>query len=82
MPKLRRLNGNQVMRILQSFGFEVIRIRGSHHQLERIIENDSQNLSVPVNGNKTLKTGTLKAIYRQASAYISEDELNSHFYTD
>lgn len=63
MPKLRRLNGNQVMRILQNFGFEVIRIRGSHHQLERIIENDSQNLSVPVHGNKTLKTGTLLTNY-------------------
>jgi predicted RNA binding protein YcfA (HicA-like mRNA interferase family) len=48
MPKLRRLNGNEVIKILAEFGFEVIRIRGSHHRLERIVDEQSQLVTVPV----------------------------------
>lgn len=29
-----------------------------------------------------MDTGTLRAIYRQALAYIPEAELRSHFYTE
>jgi hypothetical protein len=37
---------------------------------------------VPVHGKKTIAPGTLRSIYKQASAYIAEDDLKSHFYTD
>lgn len=30
MPKLRRLSGKEVLIILQSLGFEIVRVRGSH----------------------------------------------------
>jgi predicted RNA binding protein YcfA (HicA-like mRNA interferase family) len=82
MPKLRRLNGRQVVSILEDFGFEVVRIRGSHHNMRRIVNDQNQNLNVPVHGNKDLATGTLRSIYRQALDFISEDELRRHFYTD
>ena len=34
MPKLRRLSGKDIVKILESLGFSVVRIRGSHHTYE------------------------------------------------
>jgi predicted RNA binding protein YcfA (HicA-like mRNA interferase family) len=82
MPKFRRLSGEEVIAILQSFGFEVVRIKGSHHHLRRLVDNIRQNLTVPVHGRQSLALGTLKAIYRQAAQYIDETELNQAFYAD
>ena len=82
MPKLRKLSGRQLISILESFGFEVVRVRGSHHNMRRVVSDQNQNLNVPMHGNKELATGTLRTIYRQALDYISEDELRRHFYTD
>ncbi|MGQ9799793.1 MAG: type II toxin-antitoxin system HicA family toxin [Ignavibacterium sp.] len=30
MPKLTKLTGKQLIRVLKKFGFEIIRIKGSH----------------------------------------------------
>lgn len=81
MPKLRRLNGADVIAILEQFGFVVIRIRGSHHRLKRDISGKSEYLTVPVHGSKPLPTGTLRSIYRQASGYIDKELLEPHFFT-
>jgi predicted RNA binding protein YcfA (HicA-like mRNA interferase family) len=45
---------------LESQGFTVVRIRGSHHVMAR----SAQRTSVPVHGGKTLKVGTLRGILR------------------
>ncbi len=82
MPKLRRLNGHEVLRILQEFGFEVVSIRGSHHHLRRVVDNQRQNLNVPLHGSKPLRLGTLKSIYRQARAYVPEEDLKQQFYSE
>jgi len=82
MPRLLRLTGKQVIAILEGFGFEVVRIRGSHHHMRRIVNDSHQNVNVPVHGNKPLPTGTLKGIYRQVKDYIPESELKSQFYAD
>ena len=82
MPKLRRLSGKQVVAVLESFGFEVARIRGSHHHLKRAVEGVGQNINVPVHGTKPLPIGTLRSIYRHAKVYIPEDDLKPHFYAD
>ncbi len=81
MPRLRRLNGQQVIAILEQFGFRLIRVRGNH-TLQRSADNKHQNLTVPVHGNDSLALGPLKNIYRQACVYISEEDLKTHFYTD
>lgn len=82
MPKLRRLDGKQLVVILERFGFQVVRIRGSHHNMRRVIDGQSQNLNIPMHGKKPLSTGTLRGIYRQALEFIPEEELRPHFYTD
>ena len=79
MPKLRVLSGKEVVKILSKFGFEVISQRGSHVKLKRILpDGTKQTLTVPLHDE--LDKGTLKAIIRQASRYIPEEELRRHFY--
>jgi predicted RNA binding protein YcfA (HicA-like mRNA interferase family) len=83
MPKLRRLSGREVVIILQTFGFETISQKGSHVKLGRLsTDGEQQRLVVPVHGGKPIKVGTLRGIYRQATLYIPEEELQPHFYTD
>ncbi|MBC8448906.1 MAG: type II toxin-antitoxin system HicA family toxin [Chloroflexi bacterium] len=80
MPKLRRLSGPEVIRILEDFGFAVHTQRGSHVKLRRIGPGgEKQTLTIP--RHRELDTGTLQAILRQASRYAPEEELRPHFYT-
>ena len=79
-PKLRRLSGAAVVRILHSFGFLVVNIRGSHAKLRRTTTGgDTQILTVPL--HKQLAPGTLHAVYRQAARFVPEDLLRSQFFS-
>ena len=49
-----------MVRFLESRGFSIIRIRGSHYILAR----EAVRTSVPVHGNQSLKIGTLRGILR------------------
>ena len=81
MPKLRRLSGFEVIRILESFVFTVHAQAGSHVKLRRIGPlGEKQTLTIP--RHKELDTGTVRAIFRQASRYIPEQDLRPHFYTE
>jgi predicted RNA binding protein YcfA (HicA-like mRNA interferase family) len=81
MPRLRTLSGDELIRTFARFGFQEISERGSHVELRRVpINGVRENLTVPLHDE--LDRGTLQAIYRQASRYITEAELRSHFYTD
>ncbi len=81
MPKLRRLSGAELIRIFGRFGFEVHSQRGSHVKLRRVRPNgEVQTLTVP--NHAQLDTGTMRSILRQATRYISEEELRPYFYTE
>ena len=79
MPKLRRLAGRDVLTILLGFGFQQISQRGSHVKLVREVAEARQVLTVPL--HPELDPGTLRAIFRQASRFIAEQDLRPHFYT-
>ena len=80
MPKLRHLSGSEVIRILERFGFTVHAQRGSHVKLRRIgSAGEKQTLTIP--RHQELDTGTLRAIFRQASRYVLAEELRPYFYT-
>ncbi len=79
MSKLRVLSGSDVLKILKTFGFSLVEQRGSHMKLVRVVEDHRQVLTVP--NHEVIDKGTLKAIFRQASRYISEGELRKSFYT-
>ena len=79
MSKLRVLSGKEVVKILSRFGFEVVSQKGSHIKLRRISPDGAkQTLTVPLHDE--LDRGTLKAIIRQASRFIPEEELKPYFY--
>jgi predicted RNA binding protein YcfA (HicA-like mRNA interferase family) len=80
MPKLRRLGGHDVLAILQRFGFRQASQRGSHVKLVREVHESRQVLTIPL--HQEVDTGTLRAIVRQASRFISEAELHPHFYSE
>ena len=91
MPKLRRLSGADVVKIFQELGFEVVRIRGSHHVMRRSVKitladgtvhEEIQTVNVPVHGTKPLGSGLLKRIFRDSTRYLSEDILRPHFYNE
>ena len=80
MPKLKILSGTEVLKIFFLFGFNLKSQNGSHIKLFRKTTFREEILTIP--NHKELDKGTLKAIIRQASLYISESELNKHFYSN
>ena len=80
MPRLKVLSGEEVIKILESFNFTVLSQKGSHVKLRRTIKKINQTLTIP--NHKELDKGTLRAIFNQASKYISESELISYFYNN
>ena len=81
MPRLRRLSGDELVAIFATFGFEVVSQRGTHVKLARTIApGHRQTITVP--RHKELDTGTLRAILRQASRFVPEQDLWPHFHSD
>lgn len=70
MSKLPSLTGNQLIKALQKIGFDVERIKGSHHIL---IHADGRRTVVPVHSGEDIGTGLLSQIIRDCQ--ITRDEL-------
>jgi len=81
MPSLKVLSGEDVIKIFKTFGFTISGQKGSHIKLARLLKNNVKQ-SVTIPNHKEIDRGTLKAIIRQASKYISEEELKNQFYAD
>ena len=64
MPKLPRLSGEQVIRILERFGFTKVRQRGSHVVLKKETLEGKIGCVVPL--HREIATGTLHNILKQA----------------
>ncbi|HEX3356097.1 MAG TPA: type II toxin-antitoxin system HicA family toxin [Tepidisphaeraceae bacterium] len=70
MAKLPRPTGSEMVRFLQRQGFALLRVRGSHHFMQR----DDLRTTVPVHGNQNVKIGTLRSILRDVNLSPSEFE--------
>lgn len=68
MPRLPQLRGRELIRILKKHGFEVIRIRGSHHSMRH---PDGRYTVVPVHAGETIGPGLLNKI-------LKDTELSRH----
>jgi len=79
-PKLKRLSGKEVLSILSKFGFSIQSQRGSHVKLRRSLSSgEIQSLTIVMHDE--LEVGTLRAIIRQASRFIPEEQLKKEFYS-
>ena len=68
---MKSITGKQFAKVLEKNGWELLRVNGSHHIYGKL--NNPQRISVPIHGNKTLKTGLLRHFLKVAN--IAEDEL-------
>jgi predicted RNA binding protein YcfA (HicA-like mRNA interferase family) len=79
MSELLQMSASNVLRALASFGFAVIKIKGSHAKLRRVLKHgERQTLSVPI--HRSIAPGALRAIYRQALRFIPEEDLKPWFF--
>ncbi len=77
---LKALSTKEVIAILGTFGFVVHSQKGSHIKLRRETVAGKETLMVPE--RKQIATGTLREIFKQASAYIAPAELRPYFFND
>jgi predicted RNA binding protein YcfA (HicA-like mRNA interferase family) len=61
MTKLPRIRARELLRVLRRMGFEVVRVRGSHHFLKH---PDGRVTSVPVHSGEIIGPGLLATILR------------------
>jgi predicted RNA binding protein YcfA (HicA-like mRNA interferase family) len=73
-PKLPVLSGDELVGVLQRFGYAVVRQKGSHIRLRHATDSQRKPLTVP--RHKALKPGLLHRILRDAN--LSVDELTAH----
>jgi predicted RNA binding protein YcfA (HicA-like mRNA interferase family) len=74
MPKLRRLSGSEVCKIMSRHGFQKVRQKGSHIIMQKKVRKST--LTVPVPDHDELRTGTLVGIIRQSGLPRSLFEAN------
>ena len=68
MPRLPDLNGREVVRNFQRFGWNVARQRGSH--IIMIKRGETVTLSVP--NHRSVAKGTLRSLIRSAGLTVEE----------
>ena len=70
MGKLPRISGKEMIKRLEGLGFRVVRVRGSHHFMDR----GDLRTSVPVHAGDDLKIGTVRKILRDVGMTPTEFE--------
>jgi predicted RNA binding protein YcfA (HicA-like mRNA interferase family) len=68
---LKSVSGKHFARILESRGWQLARINGSHHVYMQ--QGNPARISLPVHGNDDLKIGLLKHFMKIAN--ITEEDL-------
>lgn len=68
---MKSVSGKHLCKVLERHGWELKRVKGSHHIYAH--PDRTEVVTVPVHGNRDLKTGTLHAILKETG--LTEDEL-------
>ena len=61
---MKSLSGKELARLLEQHGWQLLRVRGSHHIYGK--PNSIVRLSVPVHANRPLKIGLLRHLLKMA----------------
>ena len=69
MPKVPRLKGREVIGALRRAGFEIIRIKGSHHFLRH---QDGRVTTVPVHAGEVIGIGLFMKILKDVDMDVEE----------
>ena len=66
---MKAVSGRELARVLERRGWQLIRVRGSHHLYGR----GAERIVIPVHGNQALKAGLQRDLIKQAG--IRDDDL-------
>ena len=69
---MRSLSGREFAKVVERHAWTLLRIHGSHHIYGK--SGSNVRLSIPVHGNKPLKTGLLKHLLKMAE--LNEEALD------
>lgn len=69
MPPVPAVRGERLVRALERAGFEVTRIRGSHHRLRH---RDGRSTTIPVHPGRDVPKGTLRAILQDTGLTVDD----------
>jgi len=78
MPKLCRISGRKLIKILLKEGFCELRQKGSHVRLAKTVENHTYFLTVPLHSE--LDRGTLSEIISILEKSLTEENIKKLFY--
>jgi predicted RNA binding protein YcfA (HicA-like mRNA interferase family) len=67
---MKSLSGREFARVIERRGWTLLRVSGSHHIYGKA--GSAIRLSIPIHGNKPLKTGLLRHLAKLAE--ISDDD--------
>jgi predicted RNA binding protein YcfA (HicA-like mRNA interferase family) len=68
---MKSVSGRELARLVERRGWQLLRINGSHHIYGKA--GSIVRLSIPIHGNKSLKTGLLRHLLKAAE--VDESEL-------
>jgi predicted RNA binding protein YcfA (HicA-like mRNA interferase family) len=71
MPRLPRLRGREVLAALRRAGFQVLRVKGSHHFLQH---PDGRRTVILIHAGETVGPGLLNKILKDAEMELWEFE--------
>jgi predicted RNA binding protein YcfA (HicA-like mRNA interferase family) len=69
MPRYPRFTGQELIRVLLRNGFQVVRIKGSHHRLRHA---DGRVTTVPVHRGEVIGPGLVRKILRDAKINLED----------
>lgn len=69
MSRLPRIRATEAIAALRKVGFEVVRVKGSHHVLAR---SDGRTTVVPVHAGENVGPGLLRQILRDADLTVDQ----------
>ena len=70
---MKAVTGKELARILERHGWELMRVSGSHHIYGK--PANVVRLSVPIHGNRALKTGLVKHLLKMAG--LAEQDVDT-----
>jgi predicted RNA binding protein YcfA (HicA-like mRNA interferase family) len=67
---MKSVSGREFARLVERRGWQLLRVNGSHHIYGKA--GSVVRLSIPIHGNKALKTGLLRHLLKMAEVDESE----------
>ena len=69
MSNLPSFDGRKLIKIIKKFGFEIVRVKGSHHFLKH---SDGRATVIPVHGKESIGIGLFHKILKDCEISVEE----------